>query len=124
MAKKKQKKLDFESMESLGHNPFAALGNQFNISASAEETEKPSQEPPKKQKQPILMVRMEKRKKGKMVTCVYHLTADHKDILKKLKQTLGTGGSISDDVLELQGDHRSTLPEILEGMNFKTRLGN
>jgi translation initiation factor 1 len=34
--------------------------------------------------------------------------------LKELKQALGCGGTVEDDALVLQGDHRERLPAVLE----------
>ncbi len=122
MNRKKNNKLELSSAEPLGHNPFASLGAQFGVKASkvpAKELGKTKQP-----EQAMLLVRMEKRKKGKVVTCIYHIAKDHKDLLKQLKQKMGTGGTVDQGTLELQGDHRSSLPEVLEKMGFKVRLGN
>ncbi|HSB64307.1 MAG TPA: translation initiation factor, partial [Thermoanaerobaculia bacterium] len=37
---------------------------------------------------------------------------------KELKKQLGTGGTIGDALIELQGDHRDTLRRILSERNF------
>ena len=122
--KKKNNKLDVSAAGTLGHNPFAGLGQQFGISESPSPTpaKAPAEEPDTKQ--PMLMVRMEKRKKSKMVTCIYHVASGQKELLKKLKQKLGTGGALDGETLELQGDFRTTLPDVLQSMGFKVRLGN
>ena len=122
MARKKTQKLDLSSADELQHNPFAALGKQFGVSKTREETASPAT--PEKDAQPVLMVRKEKRKKGKMMTCVYHLKGDRKAMLKKLKQRFGTGGNIEEDILALQGDLRPQVAEWLEGEGYKVRLGN
>ena len=124
MGSKKKKKLDFESMDSLSHNPFAALGGKFGVSSRAEPASPVEEKAAEVVEQPILLVRMEKRKKGKVATCVYHIKSGHRDLLKKLKQKLGTGGTLDGDTLELQGDQRKTLPGFLEAEGFKVRLGN
>ncbi len=123
MARKKQKKLDLSSAGDLQHNPFAALGKQFGVEAAQE---KPETAEPKKivEDQPVLMVRKEKRKKGKMMTCVYHLKGDRKAMLKKLKHRFGTGGTIEEDVLALQGDLRQQVADWFQAEGYKVRLGN
>ena len=125
LTRKKKDKLDISGVGELAHNPFAALGQQFGIEGKGEA--RPAAAKVGKTtsvEQPMLLVRMEKRKKGKVVTCIYHLVANHKDLLKKLKQRLGTGGSLDGETLELQGDFRETLPEVLREQGFKVRLGN
>lgn len=59
-----------------------------------------------------------------MVTCIYHLIQDQQDLLKTLKKKLGTGGTVVEGRLELQGDRREKLPDVLAEMGFKVRLGN
>ena len=124
MAKKKTKKIQFETMEPLGHNPFASLGHKLSVSPKPDDSSHSHPIEEKNQTQPILMVRMEKRKKGKMVTCIYHLIQDQQDLLKTLKKKLGTGGTVVEGRLELQGDRREKLPDVLAEMGFKVRLGN
>jgi translation initiation factor 1 len=52
-------------------------------------------------------VRIEKRPKGKKVTVLAGLApADRETLLKPLKALCGAGGTIKDDTLEVQGEHR------------------
>ena len=124
MGSKKKKKLDFETMDSLAHNPFASLGGKLGVASGNSPEPAAPEEACLSVEQPMLLVRMEKRKKGKVATCVYHLKSGQRELLKKMKQKLGTGGTLTDDVLELQGDQRKTLSAFLEAEGFKVRLGN
>jgi translation initiation factor 1 len=74
----------------------------------------------KKQKSPaqikidgIIRVQREvKGRKGKIVTTVsgLQLNADElKNLATELKRRCGTGGSVKDGIIIIQGDHRSTL---------------
>lgn len=61
-------------------------------------------------------VRREKRKGGKTVTVIADLDATASDLpalLKQFRQTLATGGSVVDGRIELQGDHRTRVLEML-----------
>jgi translation initiation factor 1 len=74
--------------------------------------------PPSKQRPRL---RLEKRR-GRPVTIITHLhlsEADLKSLGGKLRARLGTGGSARDGVIELQGDHRQTLPNLLGDLGFR-----
>jgi translation initiation factor 1 len=66
-----------------------------------------------------------KRRAGKTVTLVYglqHNAATFKALLKTLQATCGTGGTIKDGELEIQGDHRERVAEKLREMGYKVKL--
>lgn len=75
--------------------------------------------PPEKQ---ILRVRTEKRKAGRVVTLVSGI-ADESDVqpqlLTKLKNACGAGGTIEDQVLVLQGDHQVKVSQMLSQLGFR-----
>lgn len=123
MARKKKEKIDVEKVSDLTHNPFGALGERFGIAPSKSQPEQ--NEKPRESSSPaMLMIRKEKRKGGKVVTCIYHLAEDHKPLLKKLKQRFATGGTVDEDVIVLQGEFRASVKVWLEEQGFRCRLGN
>ena len=64
-------------------------------------------------------------RKGKGVTTISGVPlADKalKDLAKKLKQQCGTGGSLKDGIIEIQGDHREKLKQLLEQQGFTVKL--
>jgi len=64
-------------------------------------------------------------RKGKGVTTISGMELDEKAITqlaKELKQQCGTGGSVKDFVIEIQGDHREKLRQLLEQKGFKVKL--
>ena len=74
--------------------------------------------------QQVLSVRMETRRYGKPVTIVEGLDlpdADSKSIASELKSSMGTGGTVNDGRIELQGDHRDRVPELLRDRGFEVR---
>lgn len=74
---------------------------------------------PKNQHQ--LVFTYEKRK-GKPVTLVgrfYINIEDKKELLKLLKKKLSCGGTIKDEWIELQGDLKAKIKEILQKENWK-----
>lgn len=42
-------------------------------------------------------------------------------LLKHLKSNLGTGGAVKGDNLEIQGDHRDRIVEMLEALGYKAK---
>lgn len=122
MAKKKKQREDFSTLGELSHNPFGNLGDRFGVAPAPSEI--PSAIQKEKETQPMLLVRMEKRRSGKMVTCIYHLKGDRKALLKKLKRKLATGGTVGEEAIEVQGDFRERTVALLKAEGFKVRQGN
>ena len=66
-------------------------------------------------------VKVEKRKFGKIYTVISGLNSknlDIKDLAKTLKKKLACGGTYTKDTIELQGDHKHKVREILIEQGF------
>jgi translation initiation factor 1 len=77
--------------------------------------------PPDKQ---TARLAVEKRKKGKVVTVIRGLPADENDLpelLSRLKTACGAGGTVKEDLLEIQGDHLKRVRELLSGLGYRVR---
>jgi translation initiation factor 1 len=64
-------------------------------------------------------------RRGKAVTTVYDVPlADDglKELAGRLKKRCGVGGSVKDGVIELQGDHRDVVVEVLKGDGYDVVL--
>ena len=78
--------------------------------------------PPEKQ-----MAHLHREKKGrggKWVVVVKGLqlnTADTKALAKHLRKTCGSGGTIKDGNIEIQGDHRDKVAAALQKLGYKTK---
>jgi translation initiation factor 1 len=60
-------------------------------------------------------------RKGKTVTTVANVPlpdAGLKELAGKLKKRCGVGGSVKDGVIELQGDHREVVLEVLKAEGY------
>ena len=71
-------------------------------------------------------LRVEKRPKGKVVTMVKNLDSTGNDLMTlaaALKGRCGTGGTVKDDAIELQGDHLSTVEAALTALGYKIKRG-
>ena len=69
-----------------------------------------------------LTVRVEERTYGKAMTIVEGFddtSVDVSDLASDLKRKLATGGTVDDGRIELQGDHRERVPEILREQGYK-----
>ena len=42
-------------------------------------------------------------------------------LLKQLKTSLGTGGTVKETVLEIQGDHRDMVIQVMEKMGYRPK---
>ena len=66
-----------------------------------------------------------KGRKGKGVITISGLGIDAKalkELAKKLKKTCGTGGSVVGEVIEVQGDKREQIKQVLENNGFKVKF--
>ncbi|MEM0481055.1 MAG: stress response translation initiation inhibitor YciH [Candidatus Aenigmatarchaeota archaeon] len=66
-----------------------------------------------------IIVRFESRTFGKKVTIIEGITSNQKEIASKLKSKLGCGGTIKNGRIELQGDHRKKIKQLLVELGFK-----
>lgn len=71
-----------------------------------------------------LKIRVERRKRGKIVTVICGLADDdaRSGLLTELKNLVGSGGTIRDENLEIQGDHAANLSNCLKDRGYKVRV--
>ena len=75
--------------------------------------------------QVIYLHRDSKGRDGKAVTLIKKLVLseeDMKELAKKLKQVCGSGGTVKDDVIEIQGEHRERIAEALQKLGYKVKI--
>lgn len=71
-------------------------------------------------------LRLEKRPRGKVATVIGNLdsSGNHLDELARtLKEACGTGGTVKDDRIELQGDRLALVESVLSRLGYKVRRG-
>jgi len=90
--------------------------------------EKLKEKAPVERKRPVLQivtVRLDRKARGgKAVTVIEGLSMAQKDmeaLLRQLKAGLGTGGTLRDACLEIQGDHRDALMLTLQKMGYRPK---
>ena len=78
----------------------------------------------RQQNNPVIVGIERKGRGGKtvsVVTGVMSHEAGQQALLKLLKNKIGTGGTLKDGVLEIQGDHRDQIVELLNGLGYKAK---
>ena len=125
MAKGKKDRIDTGGGESLtADNPFASLSPE----GLRQGPEKPAQplkvEAPAKKRETLVLRRLKAGKGGKVVTEISGFDC-HPDglaqLLKRLQSRLGTGGKRRGKVLELQGECRQVVKELLENDGYRVK---
>lgn len=97
--------------------------NQGDIRKQATSSHKVTSLPP--QQQTVYLHRDSKGRGGKTVTLLKKLVLseeDLKELAKKLKQVCGSGGTIKDDMIEIQGEHREKIAEALIKLGYKVKI--
>lgn len=73
----------------------------------------------------IRIIRETKGHRGKTVTIIGNITIDInnlKELAKQLKNRCGTGGTIKDGAIIIQGDHRQTIFEELTRQGHRAKI--
>ena len=75
--------------------------------------------------QTIYLHRESKGRHGGSVTLVKNLVlspGDMKLLAKRLKQVCGSGGTVKEDIVEIQGEHREKIAEELKKIGYKVKI--
>lgn len=99
---------------------YSEFGNGDNSAAF----ERPIAELPSNQ-QNLKVQASRKGRKGKTVTVISGFQVKPETLetlLKQLKTQCGTGGTVKDNTLEIQGDHTQKLVEILTKLGYKAKI--
>ena len=107
----------------MADNPLVYSTDFGRISPKASESSSKSAQP---SGDGIVRIRREtKGRKGKGVTTVSGLLLEDKELkalAKELKKICGTGGSVKDRVIEIQGDNRDKIKQFLESKDYTVKL--
>lgn len=97
---------------------------EFGSNSNPDAVERATRElPPNQQNLRVQATR--KGRGGKTVTVIAGFQAKPEtlaDLLKKLKTQCGSGGTVKDDTLEIQGDHAQKLVQILVQLGYKAKI--
>jgi len=130
MGKKKQR-IATDGGESLSQNPFGALDGLGGLpdgpseplkeSAPVEKTSKRGQKNTNRGR--VDIIRQTAHRGGKAVTVVTNFppieAGEKKELLKKMQKTCGVGGALKGGNIEIQGDKRDQVKQVLIDAGFK-----
>ena len=120
------KRIPTDGGESFGHNPFAALSSE-GLPASTTNPQAVPVTPPetwvKKNRGRVDVLRVKAGRGGKTVTVAKNFVGiglpEKESLAKKMQRACGTGGTVKDGQIEIQGDQRETVARILTEANFR-----
>ncbi len=104
-------------------NKTVWTSEQGDLRKQAESTASGTSLPP--QQQTVYLHRESSGRGGKAVTLIKHLTLsanDLKTLAKKLKNECGTGGTVKEGVIEIQGEHREKIADVLHKLGYKVKI--
>jgi translation initiation factor 1 len=108
--------------QSFGHNPFADLSTE-GLAPGDPGDSAAAQPPKKKSRGRVDIIRQTAGRGGKTVTVVKGFVGigqPEKEVLaKRMQKACGTGGTVKDGQIEIQGDKRQEVARILSEANFR-----
>jgi len=113
--------------QSFGHNPFGALSSA-GLPPGAESTpldsgQRTGAKPARKDRGRVDIIRQTAGRGGKTVTVVKGFVGiglpEKEQLAKQMQKACGTGGTVKNGQIEIQGDKRAEVAQILTEANFR-----
>jgi translation initiation factor 1 len=113
--------------ENFGHNPFGALSSDGLPpgpgSAPADAGQRLQAKPTRKNRGRVDIIRQTAGRGGKTVTVVRGFVGiglpEKEQLAKAMQKACGTGGTVKNGQIEIQGDKRQEVARILTEANFR-----
>jgi translation initiation factor 1 len=108
-----------------GHNPFAALSSDGLPPApeNSPADSVPPSKPARKHRGRVDIVRQKAGRGGKTVTVVKNFVGiglpEKEQLARAMQRACGTGGTVKNGQIEIQGDKRAEVARILTEANFR-----
>lgn len=121
------KRIPTDSRQSFGHNPFDALSSEglppVPQNSQADCTPQAAPKLVKKNRGRVDILRVKAGRGGKTVTVVKNFVGiglpEREQLAKAMQKACGTGGTVKDGQIEIQGDKREEVARILSEANFR-----
>ncbi|HWX21438.1 MAG TPA: translation initiation factor [Candidatus Binatia bacterium] len=121
------KRIPTDGGERFGHNPFGALSTAGlppgTDRGPANTGQEPSAKPARKNRGRVDIIRQTAGRGGKTVTVVKGFVGiglpEKEQLAKAMQKACGTGGTVKDGQIEIQGDKRAEVARILSEANFR-----
>lgn len=112
--------------QSFGHNPFKALSSEglppSSENAPTDCAPKSAEKPAKKHRGRVDIFRVKAGRGGKTVTVVKNFVGiglpEKEQLARAMQKACGTGGTVKNGQIEIQGDKRAEVARILTEANF------
>ena len=113
--------------QSFGHNPFGALPSEGlppgTESSAADSGQRRGDQPARKNRGRVDIIRQTAGRGGKTVTVVKGFVGiglpEKEQLAKAMQKACGTGGTVKDGRIEIQGDRRVEVARILVEAGFR-----
>jgi translation initiation factor 1 len=121
------KRIPTDGGQSFGHHPFANLSSAGLAPAPAnlpaESAPPKATKPAQKNRGRVDIIRQKAGRGGKTVTVIRGFVGiglpEKEQLAKAMQKTCGTGGTVKDGQIEIQGDKREEVARILTEANFR-----
>jgi translation initiation factor 1 len=112
--------------QNFGHNPFAGLSNEGLPPAPDQPPPTAAVAPARKNRGRVDIVRQTAHRGGKTVTVVTGFVGiglpEKEQLAKQMQKVCGTGGTVKEGRIEIQGDRRDDVARILQAAGFRPVL--
>src|SRR5437660_849340 len=121
------KRIPTDGGQSFGHNPFGALSSEglppAPESALADSVQPTARKAARKNRGRVDILRQTAGRGGKTVTVVKGFVGiglpEKEQLAKAMQRACGTGGTVKNGQIEIQGDKRAEVARILSEANFR-----
>jgi translation initiation factor 1 len=125
------KRIPTDGEQTFGHNPFGALSSEgLPVPPENPPTANPelqtspgSVKPAKKNRGRVDILRVKAGRGGKTVTVIKNFVGiglpEKEQLAKAMQRACGTGGTVKNGQIEIQGDKRAEVARILAEANFQ-----
>jgi translation initiation factor 1 len=119
------KRVPTDGASPFGHNPFAALSGEglWPAPEPPAAVSPPPAKPARKNRGRVDIIREKAGRGGRTVTVVKNFVGiglpEKAQLAKAMQKACGTGGTVKDGQIEIQGDKRAQVARILEEAGFR-----